>query len=86
MDLHFILTDSNVMFHRLGDKLTKFMWVGIFWNVVAIVLVGSVALLEPQTSDDDAIDSNLAWLGLILILCSAGVGSLQYAFEERGVP
>ena len=29
----------------LGDKLKTFMWVGVFWNVVSIVLVGATAYL-----------------------------------------
>jgi drug/metabolite transporter (DMT)-like permease len=29
----------------LGDKLKKFMWVGVFWNVMSIVLVGITAWL-----------------------------------------
>ncbi len=27
----------------LGDRLKKYMWVGIFWNVVSIFLIGQCA-------------------------------------------
>lgn len=46
----------------LGDKLKKFMWVGVFWNVMSIVLVGITAMLAatygstgvPSTDDSSS--------------------------------
>lgn len=65
----------------LGDKLKKFMWVGVMWNVVSICLVGATAMLAGG-EDPDSANSN-AMFGVFLILCGALVQSLQYAFEEK---
>lgn len=64
----------------LGDKLKRFMWIGVAWNVVSIVLVGVTAMFA-----DSAADSNLGspLVGVMLILGGALVQSLQYAFEEK---
>jgi hypothetical protein len=70
----------------LGHKLSKYMWVGIFWNVVAIILVGMTAMLTPvaTSTDDNSGDvENNPLLGIILVLMGAFVGALQYAFEEQ---
>jgi len=70
----------------IGDKLKKFQWVGVLWNVVAIVLVGYTALL---TMGDASIETNIdpkyndPLFGVGLILSGALVQSLQYAFEEK---
>jgi drug/metabolite transporter (DMT)-like permease len=64
----------------LKDKLRKYMWVGVFWNVVSIVLVGMTALFS---ASDDASGPQNPLLGVMLILSGALVQSLQYAFEER---
>ncbi len=37
----------------LGDKLKTFMWVGVFWNVVSIVLVGLTAYLAAAGGSGD---------------------------------
>jgi drug/metabolite transporter (DMT)-like permease len=65
----------------LGDKLKKFMWVGVWWNVVSIILVGAVAILT--ASDDDSASGSNAARGVTLVLCGAFMQSLQYAFEEK---
>ena len=36
----------------LKDKLKKFMWIGVVWNVVAICLVGYVALLNTSLEEE----------------------------------
>lgn len=64
----------------LKDKLRSYMWIGVFWNVVSIVLVGMTAMLSAG-SDENASPNPL--LGVMLILGGALVQSLQYAFEER---
>lgn len=71
----------------LGDKLKKFMWIGVFWNVLSIVLVGLTAMLSLNSDDGSSSGSSSQYsnpmVGIMLILCGALVQSLQYAFEER---
>lgn len=67
----------------LGDKLKKFMWVGVWWNVVSIVLVGIVAIFAAPADSDSGGHHGNAARGVSLILCGAFVQSLQYAFEEK---
>ena len=72
----------------LNDPLNNYQWIGIFWNVVAILLVGGVAMVTPQGasgSDDAASQNDDPGLGIALILLSALVGAFQYAFEERAM-
>jgi hypothetical protein len=66
-----------------GHSLAKYKWIGIFYNVLSIVLVGLTALLSSDDgSHSGAQESNPA-LGISLILAGAFVQSLQYVFEER---
>jgi drug/metabolite transporter (DMT)-like permease len=66
----------------LKHTLKKFMWVGVFWNVVSVFLVGGAAMLAAsQSTDSDSESSPLA--GVILICCGAFVQSLQFVFEEK---
>ena len=71
----------------LGDRLHKHQWVGVFWNVVSIVLVGLVAMLAtpsgPLNADGTRQDGKDPVWGVSLILAGAFVQSLQYAFEEK---
>lgn len=69
----------------LKHPLTKFMWIGVIWNVVSIVLVGYTAMISASSSDEDENSeaTNNALLGVTYILCGALVQSLQYAFEEK---
>lgn len=71
----------------LGDKLKKFMWVGIFWNVVSIILVGATAMFsaqdEPAAQEEAGTAQKDPLWGVTLILAGAFVQSLQYAFEEK---
>ncbi len=75
----------------LGDKLKKFMWVGIFWNCISIVMVGATAMFSASgdeaaaaeaVADPNAMVKDPLW-GVTLILAGAFVQSLQYAFEEK---
>jgi len=76
----------------LGDKLHSFQWVGIVWNGVSVLLVGSTAILagghdgdsEGAASDGDSnVSDSKALLGVALVLLGAFVQALQYVFEEK---
>lgn len=66
----------------LRDVLRSYMWVGVFWNVVSIVLVGLTAMLSGSSEGGESAENN-PLTGVILILLGALVQSLQYAFEEK---
>ena len=68
----------------LGDKLKKFMWVGVGWNVLSIILVGLTAMLSASSSApssassvDGAAPARSPLVGVVLILLGALVQSLQ---------
>lgn len=73
----------------LGHPLSKFMWVGVAWNVVSIVLVGYTAMLGGSAAENaeevaaGTVHVNHGFLGVVYILSGAFVQSLQYAFEEK---
>ena len=69
----------------LKTKLKKFMWIGIFWNVVSIILVGASAMLAQRgsnISEDNSHAQQQPLLGILLIMLGAMIQSLQNAFEE----
>mmetsp|Transcript_25629 Transcript_25629/g.78835 ORF Transcript_25629/g.78835 Transcript_25629/m.78835 type:complete len:466 (+) Transcript_25629:107-1504(+) len=65
----------------IGDRLAPFMWLGVFLNVVSIVMVGLTAAASEDESASN--DGKSPLIGVGLILCGAVVQSLQYAFEEK---
>lgn len=69
----------------LKDELKRFMWVGVFWNVLSITLVGATAVFSADSDGSGATSghSSNPVLGVSLVLAGAFVQSLQYAFEER---
>ena len=67
----------------LGDKLRGFMWVGVWWNVVSIILVGATVILSATPDDGEGGKQKDPLRGVLLILAGAFVQSLQYAFEEK---
>lgn len=77
----------------LMDRLKRFMWVGVIWNVVSICLVGYVANLNSTLTSKgeeggedplkDNSEMNHPLIGVALILLGAVVQSLQYAWEEK---
>jgi hypothetical protein len=71
----------------LGDRLHYHQWIGVFWNVVSIVLVGATAMFSappgPLNADGSREDGKDPVWGVTLILAGAFVQSLQYAFEEK---
>ena len=65
----------------LRDRLRSFMWIGVFWNCVSIVLVGMTAMFSVDDSAEDS--GKKPAMGVALIMAGAFVQSLQYAFEEK---
>lgn len=69
----------------LHDKLHSFQWIGIGWNVISVLMVGSTAILSQGGDEEsEAADSNgSAATGVVLVLLGAFVQALQYVFEEK---
>jgi hypothetical protein len=76
----------------LRTPLEKFKWVGVFWNVVSVVVVGYAAMFVDAPASPEAsatpVDPATHFVpnplvGVSLILCGAFVQSLQYCFEEK---
>lgn len=73
----------------LHDRLHSFQWIGIGWNVVSVLMVGSTAILAEGGGDVDSSESaasdsdGSALVGIILVLFGAFVQALQYVFEEK---
>ena len=88
VSIYQMLRGSGIVFvailkqYGLGDNLKKFMWVGVWWNVVSVFLVGATAMLAAADSPDADPDAN-PLMGVILICAGAFVQSLQFVFEEK---
>lgn len=67
----------------LRDKLKKFMWIGVLFNVLSIVLVGLTAVMSSDQNENNTYANKDPMTGVILVLSGAFVQSLQYAFEEK---
>jgi drug/metabolite transporter (DMT)-like permease len=82
-----LLRGSGIIFvalmkqHVLGDHLYKFQWVGVFWNVMSVFLVGGTAILN--SSQNSTVEPGEALLGVVLVMCGAFVQALQFVFEEK---
>ena len=99
VSIYQLLRGSGIIFvalmkqHVLSDHLFSFQWIGVFWNVVAVILVGGTAILnesELQQSDsggsgDDNLEaqSGQALLGVLLVMAGAIVQAMQFVFEEK---
>jgi len=70
----------------LADKLMLFKWIGVSWNIVSILVVGTSAVFSFHHNQNmQESDSNNPILGISLILLGAIIQSLQYAFEEKAM-
>jgi drug/metabolite transporter (DMT)-like permease len=82
-----LLRGSGIIFvalmkqHVLGDHLYRFQWVGVFWNVVSVFLVGGTAILN--SNENSTVEPGEALLGVVLVMCGAFVQALQFVFEEK---
>lgn len=87
VSIYQLLRGSGIIFvalmkqHVLKDRLYSFQWLGVVWNVVSVVLVGSTAILD--SSEDEDLESTDAFLGVALVMAGAFVQALQFVFEEK---
>jgi drug/metabolite transporter (DMT)-like permease len=83
-----LLRGSGIIFvalmkqHVLGDRLYKFQWIGVAYNVVSVLLVGSTAVLNSQ-GEEAPVEPAEALLGVVLVMAGAFVQALQFVFEEK---
>lgn len=68
----------------VGDKLKPYMWVGVFFCLLSVVVVGFKAMTDKKDIEADEDMKNPA-IGVALILGGALVQSLQYVFEEMAM-
>jgi drug/metabolite transporter (DMT)-like permease len=91
VSIYQMLRGSGIIFvaimkqHVLKDRLYRFQWLGIAWNVVSVVVIGATALLISMSDKNDESDQQLgeALVGVVLVLLGAFVQSLQFVFEEK---
>jgi len=89
VSIYQLLRGSGIIFvalmkqNVLGDSLFGYQWVGVFWNVVSVVLVGGTAVLNENDNDDEDATAGLAFLGVLLVMAGAVVQSMQFVFEEK---
>jgi hypothetical protein len=87
VSIYQLLRGSGIIFvalmkqHVLDDKLYTFQWLGVFWNVVSVLLVGATAILK--SSERSAEDPGEALLGIMLVMMGAFIQALQFVFEEK---
>lgn len=63
--------------HVLGDHLFAFQWIGVFWNVVSVFLVGGTAIIsESEKSVDEEDTAGRALLGVLLVMAGAVVQAM----------
>ena len=88
VSIYQMLRGSGIIFvalmkqHVLGDHLYRFQWIGVFWNVVSVVLVGLTAMLASANSEKDVEAGDAVW-GVLLVMAGAFVQALQFVFEEK---
>ena len=89
VSIYQMLRGSGIIFvalmkqHVLKEHLQTFHWVGVFWNVVSVVIVGATALLGSGGEDGGStnVSSAETFLGVCLMMAGAFVQALQFVFE-----
>ena len=72
--------------HVLKQHLLKFHWVGVFWNMISVVLVGMAALLPSVDEGEDErtdVPTPMVVLGVCLILLGSFTQALQMVIMEH---
>ena len=95
VSIYQMLRGSGIIFvplmkqYGLKQHLQKFHWVGVFWNVVSVVIVGATAMIASGGGGED-IEGNKtghtteeSLLGVTLMMAGAFVQALQFVFEEH---
>jgi len=94
VSIYQLLRGSGIVFvalmkqYALGDRLRTYQWIGVFWNVVSVLLVGATAILNSSDNEDDELERDTrsveqALLGVVLVLAGAFVQAMQFVFEEK---
>lgn len=91
--LYRMLMGSGIVFvalmrqHVMKESLHNFQWVGVFWNVVSVFVVGGAALLASRGSGDNAgSNGGVSFVetlyGVSLVIVGSLLQSMEYVFSE----
>ena len=96
VSIYQLLRGSGIIFvalmkqHVLKDHLYSFQWVGVIFNVISVIFVGTAAILNSESDDSDSTSATTelyggseALLGIALVMCGAFIQALQFVFEEK---
>mmetsp|Transcript_8907 Transcript_8907/g.20011 ORF Transcript_8907/g.20011 Transcript_8907/m.20011 type:complete len:474 (+) Transcript_8907:91-1512(+) len=95
VSIYQMLRGSGIIFvalmkqHVLKEHLHKFHWVGVFWNVISVVIVGATALMATASGEGDGgggngnVTSAQTFMGVCLLMAGAFVQAIQFVFEEH---
>lgn len=91
VSIYQMLRGSGIIFvalmkqHVLKDHLHKYHWVGVFWNVVSVVIVGGTAMLASGGDGEGSGNATASQtlLGVGLMLAGAFIQAIQFVFEEH---
>ena len=87
-----VLRGSQIIFiallkhNVLKQRLLKFHWVGVFWNMISVVLVGMAALLSSADKGEDErkdVPMPMVVLGVCLILLGSFTRALEMVIMEH---
>ena len=90
VSIYQMLRGSGIIFvalmkqHVLKEHLHKFHWLGVFWNVVSVVVVGATALLASSGDGGNGnVTAEQTFAGVCLMMMGAFVQAVQFVFEEH---
>jgi len=71
--------------YGLGEHLYKFQWMGVSFNALSVVLVGTAAMMQAGSSSisSDATTRSGALVGVLFMLAGTSVQALQFVLEEK---
>lgn len=83
-----LLILTYISFFYIYSLQHKFHWVGVFWNVISVVIVGATALLVtsgegPDGGSNSNVTPSETFLGVCLMMAGAFVQAVQFVFEEH---